>query len=197
MATVDGVVYAWRVLASVGLQKPSHWSQQEVIRDAIAVWCTLLQDVTDDQLLKLVSAYLRTPDVKFWPMPGKLLSFLEEVQNDQVDTADFAWGQVLAAIQQYGVSRLKLEDGEKRVHISPNGSDDQRIRRAIAAVGGVDAISKAGDDDMAIRSHFCAAYRSAKRQERVEREYEAISKALEERPEFQNVVALFDLKQRR
>ena len=96
----EAILGAWKVLEGAGLRRP--WGSDHEVANALDTWALVLADVEPGRVLVMVTAWLRSPEVRFgrWPMPGALLHALGD--NVETDEADEAWGEVLALLQSRG-----------------------------------------------------------------------------------------------
>ena len=142
-------------LLMAGCRPPETWATLDR-EHAVSLWQTLLGDTNSDQLTKAVLAYLRTPEAKWWPTAGALLTLLPERQLEDIDDSDEAWSQTLRMIRRYG--RVNKPE---QYHDNP--VKHARIKAGIGACGGWSALCLANTDSlMTHRASFRAAYRSAK-----------------------------------
>ena len=72
MPTADGIMLAFATLKSAGFYLPRTMSTPEAESYAIEVWCELLSDMSDDDVMGSVRAFARESTERWWPTPGKL-----------------------------------------------------------------------------------------------------------------------------
>lgn len=149
MPSQSGVLSCWMLLETTGLPRP--WATEPEAERALSVWALVLADVTDERLIELTTAWLRSPDVRYgrWPMPGALLHALGS--PEAVDDADEAWSEVLALLAWRGRDKCpatldELESFRSRLraaHASAREAGDQdrmaRMQRAAAKLPRADS----------------------------------------------------------
>lgn len=157
MLTDAGILAAFALLQGAGLALP-YRDDADFLR-AYNAWRLVLQGVSDQELVDLIGAWLRSPEARFgkWPMPGSLLYVV------MVDDADEAWGLALRRIQTHG----GVQYGPTPTPEDTDPDDPARgavICDSVRACGGWRALGNTHYDQlMAQRSAFRAAYRGYKR----------------------------------
>lgn len=121
MASDNGLLACWALIQAAGIGRP--WPSKAEADHALSAWRLVLADVSDERLLALTTAWLRSSEVKFnrWPMPGALLHAIGDA--DLVDDADEAWGEALRLLQWKGRdnapgSPAELEDLRSKLRAS-------------------------------------------------------------------------------
>lgn len=166
MASRAGVLATWKLLEQVGLPRP--WAGPDV-DGALATWAMLLADVTDDRLLTLTFAWVRSPDARFgrWPIPGQLLAALGG--SDEA-VADEAWGIALGVIRRYGGSYTTPDHAKVLDACGNNFETAKAIEAGVAACGGWRLLARTDEGDLggagfSFRAAFTAARGRAKNAE--------------------------------
>lgn len=110
MASESGIIGAWGLIQATGIPRP--WPGKSETDTALRAWALVLADVSDERLLTLATAWLRSAEARFgrWPVPGALLHALPD--RDSVDDADDAWGEVLRLLQWRGAARAPTTPAE-------------------------------------------------------------------------------------
>jgi hypothetical protein len=198
MATDNGLLACWALIQAAGIPRP--WPGKPEADQALSAWALVLADTSDDRLLTLTTAWLRSSEARFhrWPMPGALLHALPD--RDLVDDADDAWGEALRILQWRGAARAPstpadLEDLRGRLRaayaLAREAGDQDRMQRVehqgrmlpredphrsaalfagVFACGGWRALGLAEDDAMVAHR---ASFRSAYRSHRQRRQLTA------------------------
>lgn len=173
MATKKGLVTAFGLISSMtSLPAPGALPGGRVDEGVIGTWLLVLDDVDDERLLKLAVAWVRSDDVKFnrWPAPGALLHALEARTADgkgaETDSADMAFGEVLAYIRRHGaIYSTPTLDGLERFGLSHDRAS--RIIDAVAACGGWRTIALTEEGDLGdMRWTFRRAWDAGEAQDR-------------------------------
>lgn len=79
--TDPAIVAAFGLLTAAGITAP--WSDRATAAASVRVWALTLDDLTDDDLLIAVRAWLRSPEAKYhrWPVPAEILEALRSVRT--------------------------------------------------------------------------------------------------------------------
>lgn len=140
---------------------------------AVDLWAGLLADVSEDDLVAAVGAYLRSPDARFMPTPGQLLDLVPGRRT--FDDADATWGQLLAHASRHGRANPPFPAPELRELDPATYKGDRRlwafdaddldrdasIHVALSAVGGWRSLCLLVEDQVtAARASFRSAYRA-------------------------------------
>ena len=136
MPSVKAVAGVFDFLDTVGIVRPSQWSDSLAVADAIASWRAVLFDLSDDALRTAAIAYTRGPRSRFWPSPGELLVYAGPMPVD-ADDADLAWGQLREMMQRHGSRRKpRVPDGTPCWRLSASPRKEQILWAAINTAGG-------------------------------------------------------------
>lgn len=71
MASETSIVKAFALLAAGGKRRPKEHDDRGMVEASVAVYASILSDVSDDEVGRAVEASLRKPD-PWWPTPGEL-----------------------------------------------------------------------------------------------------------------------------
>ena len=136
MPSVEGVAGVFDFLDTVGIVRPSQWSDSRAVADAISSWRAVLFDLSDQALRTAAIAYVRGPRARFWPSPGELLVHSGPMPLD-LDDADLAWGEVKEMIERHGSRRKpRVPDGTPCWRLSASQRKERILWAAIMACGG-------------------------------------------------------------
>lgn len=159
------VAIAFATFEAAGCRAPKSHNTDEGLDFALRVWLAVLADVTRQELLELVIAYVRSPGSKWWPTPGVLLT----LRNDSSDDALEAWGRLFQAIGRYGRARPPsapgdgLELGAERWVLDADADIDRAMAAGLSAIGGWRVACQIKESDqVAHRAAFRDAYRAAR-----------------------------------
>lgn len=159
MLTQDDIHQAFAVLAASGLRAPDAWDSPEALERAMQAWAQVLADLRPLELQTAIVSYLRSPDCRFWPMPGQLLA---QVRPTDADDADSAWGDLCAGHRRWGFYRPPaLAESAGEWALDPDDARAAAMACGLAALGGWTQFALRSDDDnTAMRASFRAAYRA-------------------------------------
>jgi len=110
-------------------------------RDTFEVWVTLMPDLTGEQLVRAMTAHIRSS--KFPPTVADILDRSKALTPDSEPSAILAWGEVHRAIR----------DGERAVWSYPQTAP------ALDVLGGWVRVAGCQSSEVAsLRSRFCEAF---------------------------------------
>jgi hypothetical protein len=120
----------------------------QVAPETVRVWHDLLGDLPRDVAFAAVRRVLMTQRGSWLPAPGEIRAAAVALQSAPVPSADAAWGQVMAAVRQWGY----YEPARALAALDPPV-------RAVAEAIGWDALCQ-GDPDV-VRGQFVRLYAEA------------------------------------
>lgn len=82
---------------------------QTLTDQLVHLWCRLLSDLSDEELARGVTAFIRDPESEFFPKPGQIYGFARP-QGDKEEEAALVVDRIFYALGAYGKDSL----GEKR-----------------------------------------------------------------------------------
>ena len=136
MPSVKAVAGVFDFLDTVGIVRPSQWSDSLTVADAIASWRCVLFDLSDDALRTAAIAFARGPRSRFWPSPGELLVYAGPMPMD-ADDADLAWGQLRQMMERHGSRRKPhVPRGGPSWRLSASPRKEEILWAAIDGAGG-------------------------------------------------------------
>lgn len=166
------VAIAFATFEAAGCRAPKSHGSDEGLDFALRVWLSVLSDLTRDDLLELVVAYVRSPGSKWWPTPGELLALRSEPADDALEQ----WGRLLDLLGKFGRARPPTPRASLPVAFDKVPSKggpvwcldddpeiDEAIHAGLAALGGWRlACGMTDGQHMAHRAAFRDAYRAAR-----------------------------------
>lgn len=167
VATEVGLIRVFSLFATLGIRGAPDGVERRAA--VIAVWLDVTADVTDDQLEGAARLWLRTADAEWWPMPGKLLSYLPGHRVAALtDDADAALTRLSVLVQRLG--RHAKPDAFDMDH-----AENLAIRAGLEALGGWAAFCEAPDPTPGWdRKTFRDAYRRTKERHGIELEEQKV-----------------------
>ena len=162
------VAIAFATFEAAGCRAPKSHGTDEGLDFALRVWLSVLSDVTRQELLELVIAYVRSPGSKWWPTPGELLTLRKDSSDDALE----AWGRMFKAIGRFGRARPPTPRAQLPLStvvevpiwcLDDDPDVDRAMHAGLAAIGGWRVACQIKESDqIAHRAAFRDAYRSAR-----------------------------------
>lgn len=149
MPTQTGITMALNVLRRV---LPANQHPASLVETA-AAWMDILNDWTDEMLLRAVRAHLRDPERgMFWPAPANLIATMPR-KPEAIDEHVAAWDEIQAEIR---AGRALDTDAFEEVHL-----------QALASIGGTWMLRRAegGAENGGLRKRFLAACKDGEARE--------------------------------
>ena len=152
MASINGIKNVLRMLRAQNLGRAPNDCDAEVV---IETWALLLADVTNDELKHATIDYMRDPKVcQWWPQPGALRARVPQ-HREPMQIRDYgeAWAMVLGYVRSdwrpHRIHRTQADGSfgpDPVVYPWQDGSPRAvAIDRAVASLGGLQAIADVGD----------------------------------------------------
>lgn len=173
--TPTGIAAAFAMLTDAGC-RPTQGMAMNIER-AMLTWRDTTYDISDQELLAAVTAYLRTPEAKWWPSIGTLLELTPRghAMACLAQAGDEQWGEAMTRLRRHSSANAPVSPDDPRwaeVRTTFRGaptampwrwSDDPNECRAIqsglAAMGGWRAFQVLQEDQLApARAAFRSAY---------------------------------------
>lgn len=167
MPSDKAILGCWALLQASGLPRP--WLTEDEAEQALSAWRLVLGDTSDDRLIVLTTAWLRSSEVRYgrWPMPGALLHALGSVE--QVDDADEAWAEALGLLANFGRDRCPLtvealEDWRGRMRAAAAQArelcEDDRADRLQRALGKLPRMDSARNEALLAGVRACGGWKA-------------------------------------
>ena len=154
MATIGAILEVFDLLWDVGVAKGPDPIDEDGVQRMSKVWNMLLKDVSDDELTAAVANYLRDGKVcQWWPQPGVLISRVPSRQTAVIRDYGEAWAMVLDYVRSdwrpHRIHRTQADGSfgpDPVVYPWQDGTPRAvAIDRAVASLGGLQAIADVGD----------------------------------------------------
>ena len=176
MASEETTQRIFAILEGVGIKHPVAWTTPQKVEEAIGIYTVVLGVLSDEEAMSACHSFISSPDCRWWPPPGVLLAHAPSTQLGDIDRADEAFGECLAAVRKYGWPSPPCPV-DRPLHPMPD--EHERIACAIQAVGGWSFLCRSQSSDIpSIRAAFRNAYRAQAQRKQIEQKHSNVLQLL-------------------
>ena len=130
MPSEEGISDAIEMLRAAGCAMTRGQSTSEVG----VTWMVTMPEVGDAQLMAACLAHLRSPECKWWPKPGQLLSYLGAGSED--DPAGEDWGRLRRLRREHGGQEPASPDAPRLFLLADSKLEHQARWQGLVECGG-------------------------------------------------------------
>lgn len=176
MASEETTQRIFAILEGVGIKHPVAWTTPQKVEEAIGIYTVVLGPLSDEEAMSACHSFISSPDCRWWPPPGVLLGHAPSTQLGDIDRADEAFGEAIAAVKKHGWCAAP-DPVERPLHPMPD--EHERIANAIQAVGGWSFLCRSQASEIpSIRAAFRNAYRAQAQRKQIEQKHNNVLQLL-------------------
>ena len=166
MASLNAIEQVFTLLADAGYPAPTAVQLPGRVR----AWSLITEHVSDAELMTAAAAWLRQDKYRQWPVPGSLLSMVEELTESAGMNGDQAWAYCLNLISRHGTRWSKpcltreqaaATEGGFVIHADPDIG--AALMAGLGAVGGWRGLGMIQEGDAAARASFRSVWNAGRK----------------------------------
>ncbi len=168
MATREAIIGVFRTLQMLGYQHPHTTS--DTLNACLDIWEEDCRYVDDAPFVAAAAVWRRQDVYRQWPMPGSILSMVEELTESAGMNGDQAWAYCLNLISRHGTRWSKPCLTREQAAATEGGfviHDDPDIGAALmaglGAVGGWRGLGMIQEGDAAARASFRSVWNAGRK----------------------------------